>query len=52
MPDSGADRQEYTLENVVIDNFFFGVSAVAADGSESPVVFPGAVGSFDYVPEE
>ena len=52
VPDSGADRQEYTLENVVIDNFFFGVSAVAADGSESPVVFPGAVGSFDYVPEE
>ncbi|MDF1768565.1 M28 family metallopeptidase [Maricaulis sp.] len=36
----------YTLENVVIDNYFFGVSAVALDGSETPVVFPGAAGSF------
>ena len=36
----------YTLENLVIDNYFFGVAAVAADGSESPVVFPGAAGSF------
>ena len=37
---------EYTLENVVIDNYYFGVSAVATDGSETPVVFPGAAGSF------
>ena len=37
---------EYTLENVVIDNYYFGVSAVALDGSETPVVFPGAAGSF------
>jgi hypothetical protein len=36
----------YTLEDVVIDNYFFGVAAVAADGTESPVVFPGAAGSF------
>lgn len=36
----------HTLENVVIDNYFFGVSAVALDGSETPVVFPGAAGSF------
>ena len=50
VPDSGADRQEYTLENVVIDNYLFGVSAVAADGSESPVVFPGPIGAFDYEP--
>ncbi|KFN45892.1 M28 family metallopeptidase [Arenimonas metalli] len=35
-----------TLENVVIDNYFFGVAAVAKDGTESPVVFPGAAGSF------
>jgi len=35
-----------TLQNVVIDNYFFGVAAVAKDGSESPVVFPGAAGSF------
>lgn len=36
----------FTLENVVIDNYFFGVAAVARDGTESPVVFPGATGSF------
>ena len=35
-----------TLNNLVIDNFFFGVAAVAKDGTESPVVFPGAAGSF------
>src|SRR5690554_310867 len=40
------DVTTHTLENVVIDNHFFGVSAVAADGAESPVVFPGAAGSF------
>jgi hypothetical protein len=37
---------EYTLENVVIDNYYFGVASVAEDGSESPVVFPGPMGSF------
>lgn len=37
---------EYTLENVVIDNYYFGVASVAEDGSESPVVFPGVMGSF------
>jgi hypothetical protein len=37
----------FTLENVVIDNYFFGVSSVAKDGSQSPVVFPGPAGSFD-----
>lgn len=51
VPDSGEARQQYTLENVVIDNYIFGVSAVAEDGSESPVVFPGPIGAFDYVPE-
>ena len=40
------DVTQHTLENVVIDNYFFGVSAVGTDGSESPVVFPGAAGSF------
>jgi len=35
------------LKNVVIDDWFFGVSSVASDGSESPVVFPGFVGSFE-----
>lgn len=34
------------LKGVVIDDWFFGVSSVAADGSESPVVFPGPAGAF------
>ena len=41
------DVDSFTLENVVIDNYFFGVSSVAKDGSQSPVVFPGPAGSFD-----
>lgn len=36
----------FTLENVVIDNYFFGVASVNKDGVESPVVFPGPAGSF------
>jgi hypothetical protein len=35
-----------TLENVVIDNYFFGVASVSQGGFESPVVFPGAAGAF------
>jgi hypothetical protein len=31
---------EFTLEGIVIDNYYFGVAAVAKNGSESPVVFP------------
>ncbi|WP_026135548.1 M28 family metallopeptidase [Nafulsella turpanensis] len=43
------DVSEHTLENVIIDNYFFGVSSVSKDGYESPVVFPGPAGSFgDY----
>ena len=37
---------EITLPGVVIDDYFFGVSAVSDDGYESPVVFPGPPGSF------
>ncbi|MBQ4832484.1 M28 family metallopeptidase [Pseudoalteromonas sp. MMG010] len=37
-----------TLENIVIDNYYFGVAAVNKQGIESPVVFPGDVGSFDH----
>ena len=37
---------QYTLENIVIDNYFFGVASVNKDGFESPVVFPGAAGAF------
>jgi len=36
----------FTLENIVIDNYFFGVASVAMDGNESPVVFPGPAGAF------
>src|SRR5262245_8062189 len=35
-----------TLQNVIIDDWFFGVSAVSADGFESPVVYPGVAGAF------
>jgi hypothetical protein len=31
---------KYTLENIVIDNYLFGVAAVGKDGNESVVVFP------------
>lgn len=34
---------EHTLEEIVIDNFFFGVASVGENGHESPVVFPSAV---------
>jgi len=39
-----------TLKDVVIDDFFFGVSAITADGWESPIVFPGPAGSFESPP--
>lgn len=43
------DVEEATLENIVIDNYYFGVASVAENGAESPVVFPGPAGSFgDY----
>jgi len=31
---------EFTLQNVIIDNFLFGVAAVGKDGNESVVAFP------------
>ncbi|MEQ9443239.1 MAG: M28 family peptidase [Cyclobacteriaceae bacterium] len=31
---------KFTLEGIVIDNFYFGVAAVGKDGNESVVVFP------------
>ena len=37
------DVTEFTFENLVIDNYFFGVAAVGLDGNESPVVFPGGL---------
>ena len=33
---------EYTFENLVIDNYLFGVASVGGDGNESVVVFPTA----------
>ena len=36
----------YTLDKVNIDDWFFGVSSVSADGYASPVVFPGPNGDF------
>lgn len=41
-----ADVTEHTLENIVIDNYYFGVASVSKTGFESPVVFPGPAGSF------
>lgn len=38
------------IKDVVIDDWFFGVSAVSADGYQSPVVFPGDAGSFERSP--
>jgi len=37
---------EFTLNNMIIDNYLFGVASVAANGNTSPVVFPGAAGAF------
>ena len=36
------------LKDVNIDDWFFGVSAIGRDGWESPVVFPGAPGSWTH----
>ena len=37
------DISEFTLDGIVIDNYFFGVAAVDKDGFESVVVFPSSV---------
>jgi Zn-dependent M28 family amino/carboxypeptidase len=44
--DVPAGTTQVQLKNVVIDDWFFGVSSVSPDGFESPVVFPGDAGSF------
>jgi hypothetical protein len=36
------------LKDVNLDDWFFGVSAIGAEGWESPVVFPGAAGSWTH----
>ncbi|HEY8009546.1 MAG TPA: M28 family peptidase [Rudaea sp.] len=40
------DASRATLKDTVVDDSFFGVSAVSADGFASPVVFAGPAGSF------
>ncbi|WP_033961527.1 M28 family peptidase [Psychroserpens jangbogonensis] len=37
------DVTEFTLEGIVIDNFYFGVAAVDEEGFESVVVFPNEI---------
>ena len=37
------DVTEFLLEGIVIDNFFFGISSIGANGFESPVVFPNGI---------
>lgn len=36
-------QEAYTLEGVVVDNFFFGIATVGKNGAESLVVFPNRV---------
>ena len=38
--------EAWVFENLVIDNYLFGVSSVSREGYESPVVFPGSAGRF------
>ena len=37
------ETTEFTLDGIVIDNFFFGVAAVGENGHESTVVFPNKI---------
>jgi len=37
------DVDQFTLDGIVIDNYFFGVAAVGEDGHESEVVFPTSI---------
>ncbi|WP_405607180.1 M28 family peptidase [Polaribacter sp. Asnod1-A03] len=37
------ETTEFTLDGIVIDNFFFGVAAVGENGEESVVVFPNKI---------
>ena len=44
------DATSLVLKNTNIDDWFFGVSSVSADGYESPVEFPGPAGAFVPMP--
>jgi hypothetical protein len=37
------DVDQFTLDGIVIDNYFFGLAAVGEDGHESEVVFPTSI---------
>ena len=41
------DVTTHTLENIVIDNYLFGVASVSEGGYESPVVFPWPIGAYE-----
>ena len=43
---AGADPVKVVLKSIVIDDWFFGVTAVSPEGWESPAVYPGDAGSF------
>jgi hypothetical protein len=43
---AGAGETSAKLKHIIIDDWFFGVSAVSTDGYASPVVFAGPVGDF------
>lgn len=49
---AGGDTTRVVLEGIVIDDYFFGVSAVSADGYESPVTFPGPPGDYRVAASE
>ncbi len=44
---SAGNATSLTLKDITIDDWFFGVSSVSADGYESPVEFPGPAGAFN-----
>ncbi|HJP99069.1 MAG TPA: M28 family peptidase [Rhodanobacteraceae bacterium] len=48
---SAGDADSVVLKNVILDDWFFGVSAVSKDGWESPVEFPRFTGSFERSPK-
>jgi len=46
------DATQATLKNIIVDDSFFGVSSLSADGYASPVVFTGDAGSFVDTPKK
>ena len=46
VPATTGGPMKAVLREIVIDDWAFGVSSIGADGSESPVVFPGDAGAF------